>query len=888
MNAPSLVETKLQPPRRRRGIVRRSRLLERLASAEASAVVLLSAPAGFGKTTLLIDWLSDVVAAGVPAAWVSLDRGDNDPALYWSYLVAAVGKVVPGAGGEAMRILHAAPTDLEDVVGSLVNDLADVSDDLVLVLDDYHVIESVEVHESMRFLVEHLPAPLSLVVAGRTDPPWPLAGLRAGGHLLEMRVPDLRFTSVETTAFLNDISGLELRSDDIAALEARTEGWVAALQLAAISLRDRDDPSAFIQEFSGDDRFVVDYLADEVLERQPDHLRSFLIETSILSRFTAARCAAVTEQHDAKSVLEALERSNLFLVALDDRRLWYRYHHLFRDVLRARLAEEPSERITALHRRAAERLEAEGDRIEAVAHAMAAGLYSKAAELVELTIPSLRQARRDATLRRLLDALPEEVFARRPVLNIGRVGARMAMGDTAGVDALLDNIADSLAPDGSTGEPVVHDHDEYRRLPAQVEMYRAGLGLLRGDLAAAAAHGQRTAELSPPDDHVSRGAAQALVGLARWTGGDLESAATRYSAAITEFESARHHADILGCSLALADIQGGLGHLHEAERTLKAGLDLVADHGPLRGTADMQIGLAEVHIERNELDAAAERLRAGLEVGESLALPQFAYRWRVVDARIRSIGGDHERALQLLHEAERLYNTDYSPAVEPVPATAARTSLAAGDLDAAERWVVAAGVGPDDDPTYLRQYEHLTLARVLLARGAAPDAGLLLERLLAAAQAGGRLAAAIEAGILLALAHRASGNRAEALVALEQAVSRAAPERFIRRFVDAGPPLIELLDAASWSGPVARHAGVLRAAVGVGRPATAQQRLVDELSRRELDVLRLLRTDLSGPEIAAELVVSLNTVRTHTRNIYTKLGVTNRRAAVRRADELGL
>ena len=883
-----LLESKLHAPRLRRGVVARPRLDRRLGRDALPGVVLVSAPAGFGKTTLLTEWLAAHEDEAKRTAWLSLDRRDSDPSVFWSYVIAAVRKVAAEVGADALATLQSTPAAFESVVVALVNDLAGLEGDVVLVLDDYHVVESIRVHESMLFLIEHLPTQLHLVVASRSDPPWPLARLRARGELLEVRAADLRFTGDETAAYLNGAMGLDLTAADIDALEGRTEGWIAALQLAALSLKDRDDPGAFIAGFTGDDRFVVDYLVDEVLNRQPDDIRSFLLETSILSRLTASLCAAVTGRHDAKATLETLERSNLFVVALDDRRKWYRYHHLFADVLRARLTDEQPERLADLQRRASDWFESDGDRPEAVRHALAAADQARAAELIELAIPALRQARQEATLRSWLDALPIEVFANRPVLALGLVGARMGSGDSEGVEELLDSIEAWLDPDRPKDDMVVHDHVEFRRLPAQVAMYRAALALLRGDLAGTIAHGERAAGLTADDDHLGRGAAAALTGLAFWADGDLEGGARQYAAAISEFEAAEYFADILGCSLGLADMQVGRGQLHAAERTLTAGLDLAATYGPLRGTADMHIGLAELHIERNELAPAAEHLRASVELGERLALPQHAYRWRVVDARLRAAHGDHGGAIELLREAERRYDTDYSPKVRPVTATTARVRLAAGDLAGAELWATECGLSADDDAVYLREYEHLTFARVLLAAGRALEAVPLLHRLLAAAETAGREGSAVEAEALLAVAHQAGGDTAQALAVLGDALTRAEPEGFVRVFLDAGAPMTALLTTAVRHGRSVDQASALLAAGTTATPVRAQQGLVDELSSRELDVLRLLRSELTGPEIAAELVVSINTVRTHTKSIFSKLGVTNRRSAVRRADELGL
>lgn len=878
-----LLETKLQPPRRRPGLVERDRLRRRLGPSVLSPVTLVSAPAGFGKTTLLTEWLASL---DEPTAWVSLDARDSDPTVFWSYVLGAVARAAPGVGAGASEALLAAPGSLDLVVASLVNDVAGLDTGLALVLDDYHVIESIEIHESMRFLVEHLPAQLHLVVASRADPPWPLAALRARGDLLELRAADLRFTDDEAAAYLNDSAGLGLDPADIDALEGRTEGWIAALQLAALSLQGRDDPSAFIAGFAGDDRFVVDYLVDEVLDRQPAELRRFLLDTSILARLSAPLCTAVTGRPDAKATLERIDRSNLFLVALDDRRQWYRYHHLFGDVLRARLGEEPPEHLAELHRRASAWFEADGDLPAAIRHAFAAEDFERAADLVEVGLPALRLSRQDATQRVWLEGLPRSVVANRPMLLHGLVGAHLVIGDVQGVDALLDEL-DQLI-EHPPADLVVHDQQEFGRLPARNAMHRAGLALLRGDIEATIRHGERAGALAEPDDPMGRGAAAALVGLARWRTGDLHAAHRQYEAAIVAFTDAEMWADILGVSLGLADMSFALGRLGDATRTLAAGLDLAARHGPLRGTADMHVGLAEVHIERNELEAAAAHLAASHELGESMGLGQHAYRWRVADARLRSIAGDHPAALGLLREAEQRYDTDFSPKVRPVAATIARVQLAGGDVDGAARWAEAAGVDPGDAAEYLHEYEHLTLARLLLATGRAREAVPLLARVLDAAEAGDRVGSAVEARVLLALAHHALGEAGSSLAELGAALRLAADERFVRVFLDGGPPMVSLLESAVRHDRAAPEAAAMLAAARSGRAPAPVAGLVEPLTAKELDVLRLLRTELTGPEIAAELFVSINTVRTHTKNIFTKLGVTNRRAAVRRADDLGL
>jgi LuxR family maltose regulon positive regulatory protein len=898
---PVLLATKLHAPRRRRGTVERPRLNRRVVVAELPVLTLVSAPAGFGKTTLLAEWFAGRAAGGRPTAWLSLDAGDNDPVVFWRYIVAAVHAVAPEAGDRARSLLRESPS-VEPVVAALLNDLAGLGDEIVLVLDDYHVITATELHGTMAYLLDHLPPHIHLVLAGRADPPLPLARWRARGDLLEIRAADLRFTTDEAATYLNEAMGLELTAGDVDALEARTEGWIAALQLAALSMQGRDDTHGFITGFAGDDRFVVDYLAEEVLERQPDDVRRFLLDTAVLDRFTGALCDAVTGGGGGgKAMLERLDRANLFLVPLDDRRLWYRYHHLFADVLRARLLDAEPARVDELHRRASAWFEASGDPPAAITHALAGHDVERAARLIELAAPALFQTRQEATARRWLSALPDEIFADRPVLSIELVGARMVSGEIGGVEPLLEGVERWLDPAVDATAAIVFNHTERARLPAQVQVYRAALALIHGDIDATMVHASRALELAEPSDHLRRGSAAALVGLAQWTVGNLDAASRRYADAVASLTAADHVSDVLGCSIAVGDLHVAQGRLSAAARAYQAGLDLAEAHGVVRGTADMHVGLAEVLLERNEIAAARRHLAVRAELGEQAGLPQNPYRWRLASARLRRADGDLRGALDLLEQAERVYNTDLSPPVRTVAAVRVQALLAAGDVAAARRWAAERGLRADDDLTYLREHEHLTLARILLSSpgagsddGSVDDAVRLLERLLAAADAGGRAGSAIEILVVLALAHQARGDRAAAKATIEQALVRAAPEGYLRIFADELPAIAPLLRAAARAGPAGDHVRrVLAAAPGAGgasgRPVAAPRPgLVDDLSGRELDVLRLLRSDLSGPDIARELVVSLNTVRTHTRNIYLKLGVNNRREAVRRAGELGL
>ena len=904
-----LLATKLHAPRPRPGVIPRPRLDRRLHGDALPSLTLVSAPAGFGKTTLLSQWVAAASTGRVATGWLSLDSRDNDPARFWSYVVAALRTAAPEVGAGALALLQSSQpsrssqSSMEAVVATLLNDLDAISNELVLVLDDYHVIDSQDLHEAVAFFVERLPPQVHLIVGSRADPPLPLARLRVRGDLFEIRAADLRFSVEEARTYLNEAMGLHLTTTDIVALETRTEGWIAALQLAALSLQGRKDIADFIASFAGDDRFIVDYLVDEVLQRQSEDVRSFLMQTSLLSRFTASLCAAVTGQGGAQAMLGMLDRANLFLVPLDDRRVWYRYHHLFADMLQARLLDEHPELVPEVHRRASDWYADNGDRPEAIRHAMAAADLTRAAELIELALPMIRQTRQEATLRHWLEALPNELFEARPVLSIGLVGAHMATGDVAGVEALLDSVERWLEPPIEPGDiagqasaaMVVVDHDEFLRLPAQIAVYRAGLALMAGDIHGTIGHANRALELIATDDDVSRGAAAALVGLAHWAIGDLEAARRRYSDAAASFVKAGFLSDVLGCSLALADIQMAQGALGDAMRTFESGLSLVSGHGAVRGTADMHVGVSELLRERNELDDALRQLRASQELGEHAGLPQNAYRWRVAMARVRQARGDLTGALELIEQAERVYNTDFSPDVRPVAAVRARVHLAQGDMESALRWASDRGLATDDELSYVREFEHITLARALLARAAVDrsghgsgDAIRLLGRLREAAEDGQRAGSAMEILILLALAHQSRNDTRAALTALEPALQHAQSENYVRLFLDEGAPMVTLLRTATQHGVAVDYALRLLAALDGRAQTPVENRLVNELSVRELEVLRLLRSELSGPDIARELMVSLNTMRTHTKNIYTKLSVNNRREAVRRAAELGL
>lgn len=892
--ASQLLETKLFAPRRRRGVVKRPRLTERLNRGVESTLTLISAPAGFGKSTLLAEWREASSTHDGSTAWLSLDAGDSDPAVFWVNLTTALRTVVPSLGGDRDSRIDSVGTGAQ--LTSLLNELAALPGDLVLVLDDYHSIDSREVHEGMAHLLDHLPSQVHVVIATRADPPLPLALMRVRGELVEIRVADLRFTPDEAAAYFNDVMALDLEVTDVTALEDRTEGWIAALQLAALSMQGRDDVAGFIAEFAGDDRYIVDYLVEEVLQRQTDAIREFLLDTSILARMTAPLCDAVTGLDSGRVTLEALDRGNLFLVPLDDQRRWYRYHHLFADVLRARLMDEQPERVSELHRRASAWYERSGEHAEAVRHAIAGEDFERAADLVELAFPATRRERQDGTLNQWLEALPDEVIRARPVLSNALAGSLLVRGETEGVARRLQDAERWLEP--MAGQPVFVDEEGFRALPGLIAIHRAGLARLLGDTDATKLHASRALELISDDDHVGRGAVAGFLGLASWASGDLDAAYSRYADARASFEEAGFITDALGCILVMADVRIEQGRLNHAFGLYQRGLQMATARAPgvLRGAADMHVGIAGIQTERNDLDGASHHLLQSHDLGEDNGLPRNPYRSRAAVARLRIAEGDIEGGLTLLRDADRVYFSDFAPSVRPVPAIIARVWIAVGRLADAWGWAQEQGLSVGDDLSYLREFEHATLARLLLAQGVRDhnsdyirEACELLERLRAAASGGGRSGSVIDILVVQALAFDAADDREAAMATLERATALAAPEGYVRTFVDEGAPMAVLLNAAAKERIAPHYVPALQAALRTTRPASAGARpLVDPLSERELEVLRLLQGDLDGPDIARELFVSLNTVRTHTKNIYAKLGVNSRRAAVRRAAELAL
>jgi LuxR family maltose regulon positive regulatory protein len=942
MPAPILA-TKLYIPLPRPKAVSRPHLIERLNEGLHRKLTLISAPAGFGKTTLVSEWLSNLTPEssyarspspvgkrqGVRTAWLSLDEGDNDPTRFLTYLVTAFQTlalsqaegIAKNIGAGALAALHSPqPPPTESILTSLINDITTLTDSFILVLDDYHVIDSQAVEQALTFLVEHLPPQMHLVIATREDPPLPLARLRARGQLTELRAADLRFTPAEAAEFLNRVMGLNLSADDIAALEARTEGWIAGLQLAALSMQSRQDTASFIKSFTGSHHFVLDYLLEEVLQQQPEDVQTFLLRTSILNRLCGPLCDAVlcdtvgsgqeTGQQTGQETLEYLERANLFIVPLDNERRWYRYHHLFGDILCQRLGQRlsPAE-IAEFHLRASQWYETNGDEAEAFHHAFAANDFRRAAGLAESAYQGMDNRFQTAAWLSWVKKLPEDAVHMRPVLLTQMAQAFMDAGEPEASEDCMQAAERCL--NGSSGGLIVADEGQLKPLPVLIAMARAYNAQVQGDLSATVKYAELALQLVPEGDLFRQAQATIMLEVTHWTRGDLESARSALVDWMNSMQKAGNFVFVVASAFALADILVAQGRLGEAVKTNQQAIQLAAKHGKdaQHITAHHYLGLAMLHHEMGEDADAAEHLQKAREMGEQTTLVDWPYRWHVAQARIEESGGDRETALALLDEARRVYVKSPIPDTRPIEALKANVYLKQGRLAKAQEWAHERGLSTDDEISYLGEFEHLVLARVLMAeyqsrpgRRSLLQATGLLERHLKAAEAQGRIGSVIEILVVQALAHQVQGNTPLALASLERALTLAEPEGYVRIFVDEGEAMrLLILDFRSRMEKQSSGLGY-SLFVYVDKLLSAFDRLVEKqstthpkkpeliepLSERELEVLNMLRSELSGPEIAQKLIVSPNTFRTHTKNIYNKLGVNSRRAAIRRAEELDL
>jgi LuxR family maltose regulon positive regulatory protein len=891
-----LLATKLYMPGPRPGQVPRPRLLARLDEGVARGLVLVCAPAGYGKTVLLADWTR---LRGQPVAWLSLDAGDNDPARFWRHAVAALDRACPGTGEQVAPLLGPpAPTSFQGLVMALINELA--ADEALLVLDDYHVIGSPRVHESLAFLLEHRPAGICVVLASRTDPPLPLARLRARGQLTEIRVAELRFTRAEAAELLQ-YAASALPDASVAALAARTEGWVAGLQLAALSLRGQDDAAAFVAAFTGSHRYVLDYLAEEVLEGQDKQLRTFLLETSLLERLSGPLCDAVTGREGSQALLEEAERAGLFVIPLDEVRGWWRYHHLFAGLIRARLQEEKPGGVPVLHRNAAAWYQEHGLADDAIGHAVAAGEMLWAARIIEQHFDMVYSIRGEAaTIHRWLSVLPAEVVRSRPRLLLAQALMAATSGHIEVVEPLLDAV--ECAPPDWTDEPfeptagVAASH--LINVPATTTLHRGYLAQVHGDAEATAAFAAQALAESKPEERMLSASAHGFLAVAEWLRGRLAEAERAFASSVTEWREIGQLTITAWGYYSLALVRRAQGRLDAAALTCERALDTLVTTGrPLPAAGLGYVGLADIAYQRDELDSALRYATEGIALCRQFVYTPPLANGLATLAMIRQATGDPAGALEAITEAGQAAP---GPAgmLNPVPAQRARLLLAQGDLAAAARFPPENGLGPDDEPNYAREPGHLVLARILLAQDRPGQALALLDRLHAAAAAQGRTGSLIETGALRALALAAAGDEAAAVTALAGALLLACPQSQVRVFADEGPPMAALLGrliAAQRTGQAAADVPLgylarLQRAFGPGQPARGpiSPAIVDPLTSREFEVLTMMAAGQSNQAIARELVVTLDTVKKHVGHVLGKLGAANRTEAVARARELSL
>ncbi len=917
---PALLATRLAIPPARADLVARPRLTGQLGAGEAGKLTLITAPAGSGKTTLLVECLATHNISNV--AWLTLDAGDNDPTRFWAYVIAALDRCAPGVGDHALALLQSPQLPpIETTLTALINALADVTQPITLALDDYHVIAAPAIHAALAFLIDNMPPNLRLIIASRSEPPLPLARLRVRGQLTELTALDLRFTTAEIAEFLNRVMRLDLSRDDLAVLEDRTEGWVAALHLAALALRSGDSGygrrAALVQRIGGGHRYIVDYLANEVLRRQPPDVQHFLLHTAILTRMCAELCAEVAGAAEpgaarlttgaAQALLERLEHANLFVVALDGNRRWYRYHHLFAEFLHERMRQLHPERLAALHRRAAawyEQRAADDGALaitEAVGHALSGDDPDHAARMIAAIAQTLLPRGETATLLGWLNALPERLVRSQPRLELTWAWALTIAGHFDAVEPHLLVVEETLPAADAQSEAE-------RALSGEIIAIRATVAGMRRDIPRAITLARRALELLPAANTFVRGVVTLILGMAHYLSGEMDAASQAFTAARDISQAADNVISVLFALRQLGEICIKQGRLHAAHQIYEEALRFVAERYPPRAAYGVRrlpvagmalVGLGLTHYEWNDLAEAERLLTEGVELSRLDENIENLLMGSITLARTRHLRGDPAAAQTTLQRALHVAQDAGVPRlVDWMAVEQARLALLQGDVAAAVRWSQTRGLSIHDAFTYMVEIDYLTLAQTLLATGRPGDAVQLLERLLDAATAHGRIGNAIEALATLALALHAHSQSARALTTLEHALTLAAPEGYMRTFLDLGPPLaLRLREVlARLHRAPARDAGLiayiqqLLAAfpAAAATPALADSAApIEPLSEREHEVLRLIAAGLSNQEIAARLVVGLSTVKKHVNHIYAKLGATSRTQALVRARELG-
>jgi LuxR family maltose regulon positive regulatory protein len=901
--ATPLLRTKLYVPPARPELVSRPRLIERLDEGLrlGRQLTLISAPAGFGKTTLLSEWIAGCDRS---VAWLSLDKEDNDLARFLAYWVGAL-QTIPsfgeaGIGESALAMLQSPqPLAVEAIGTALINDIASIPAAFILVLDDYHLVQAQPIHDALTFSLDHLPPSMHLVVATRADPPLPIARLRGQGQLTELRQTDLCFTIEEAAGFLNHVMGLGLSAEDVAALESRTEGWIVGLQLAALSLQERADAHEFVAAFSGGHHYVLEYLIDEVVRRQPEPVQRFLMQTSILDRLCGPLCDAVrfglskstTDEGDGEATLAYLQRRNLFILPLDDEHYWYRYHRLFADLLGNLLRKEwLPEHIPELHLRACDWYDRNGLPAEAVSHALAAQDFERAAQLIERHSLAMVTRGELTTLLRWIDALPADLARSRPWLCIHQAWPLTFAGKTDAAELLLQQIEWQVPPDDLA--------PERREILGHVAAMRAMLAVMRGDMPRAIEQAHRADELLPSDNLIPRNIISFALASAYYAEGELAKASQALTEELRLGRAAGNLWTVVRSLCDLADLRIIQGQLRDAVELVQEALQVAEERGARQfGTVGyVLVKLGELLYERNDLMGARSHVLDGVNLMQGWQQPYEMASGYTALAAILQAQDDAQGALEALQNAGKIQSQHpgYYKLNSMVNRCRIRLCLAQTGPEDAARQAMEARLGETGAPIF-REQERIALARVLVAQERWDEALRLLAQLAQGAETGGRSGRLIEILALQAIALWQQGDRAQALTALEKAFAIGEPEGYVRVFVDQGVPMARLLQQAALRGIAPEYVSRLLAALGVGETEGASApaspgppSLVEPLTARELEVLRLIGEGYSNQDIAQALTITLNTVKKHASGIYGKLGVHSRTQAVVRAQELGL
>jgi LuxR family maltose regulon positive regulatory protein len=874
--SPELLSTKLFTPPARKNLVLRPRLIEQLNQGLDGKLTLISAPAGFGKTTLVSEWIA---SCGRPVAWLSLDEGDNEPARFLTYLIAALQTIASDIGAGVLPMLQSPqPPTSESILTSLLNEIVTIPDSFLLVLDDYHVIDAKPVENALVFLLKRLPPQMHLVIATREDPPLPLARYRALGQLTELRTADLRFTPSEAAEFLNQVMNLNLSVEDITALETRTEGWIAGLQMAAISMRGLTDTSSFIQSFTGSNRFVLDYLLEEVLHRQPIEVQTFLLHTAILERLCGPLCDAVIGPPSAsgQEILEHLERANLFIVPLDNERRWYRYHHLFGDLLRQRLGQRltPVE-IAEYHMRASQWYENHSLDIEAFQHAAAAGEVDHAIHLIDGKGIPLYHRGALVPLLNWLESLPKTELDKRPVLWLIYARALTSSGQASGVEEKLQAAETALQGDELSVEA--------RDIIGSIASNRATLAYTRYQPDTVIFQAQRALEYLRPDNLPTRTITTFTLGVGFLQKGNRSAAIQAFTDAISISQKTGHTFVTSIATMALGNMQFMENKLHLAAETNRRALQLFGAQ-PLPIACEAHFGLAQICYEWNDLDAAEQHGQQALQLARQFdkVIDRYVI-CEVLLARLKLAQGDLAGAATMLAETEQsVRQNNFVQRIPEVAAAQVFVLLRQSDLAAA---------------AHLAQTQDLPFsqARVYLAQGDPSAALAVLEPLRLQMEAKGWQDERLKVMVLQAVALHAHGEKDKAEQMLCEALALAELGGFIRIFVDEGALMAQLLLESASHGIMQEYIGKLLSAFDAekrkseGKPAQPlTQLLIEPLSQREIKILQLITQGLSNREIGERLFLALSTVKGHNRNIFNKLQVQSRTEAVARARELGL